>query len=251
MANAAEGGGPVERRTSGLAIASLVLGVLGLVPCGLGLLGIPGLVLGLVALSKIHGSRGRLGGKGLAIGGVVTGGLSLILVPLLIIVAIAIPGMVPDRKASNEWAAIANLRTYATAQNIYRRTDHDGDGVYEYAHPYVRLNTDEVDGVPIRLIDDALANASRDDPPGGATAPKRGYVFVDIVADERGEDYDDGEGNLVEGFGLCAVPAEHGRTGRNTFIIGVDCTVYQKDTGGEPVTRCPSLDEGGWVPAGY
>ena len=251
MSNGAEGGDAAERRTSGLAIASLVLGVLGLIPCSMGLPGIPGFVLGLVALSRIHGSGGRLGGRGLAIGGVVTGGLSLILVPLLIIVAIALPGMVPDRKASNEWATVANLRIYANAQNTYRRTDHDGDGLYEYAHPYVKLNTEETGGKPIRLIDEAFANASRHGPPGGVTLPRSGYVFVDVVGDEGGGDYDDGDGNFTNGFGLCAVPSEYGKTGRRTFIIGVDCTVYCKDTEGKPVTRCPSPDEEGWVPAGY
>ncbi len=50
--------------TSGLAIASLVLGILGF--------GLIGLILGIVALSQINKSDGEIGGKGLAIGGIIT-----------------------------------------------------------------------------------------------------------------------------------------------------------------------------------
>src|SRR5436309_11388109 len=46
---------PRPSQTSGLAIASLVLGILGI--CSGGLTAIPGLVLGLVALSKINRSE--------------------------------------------------------------------------------------------------------------------------------------------------------------------------------------------------
>lgn len=50
-------------RTSGLAVAALVVGILGL--CG-GLLAIPGLILGIAALVKVNRSEGRLAGRGLA-----------------------------------------------------------------------------------------------------------------------------------------------------------------------------------------
>ena len=61
------GGPPTPAKTSGLAIASLVLGILGLVSCGLA--AIPGLILGVVALVRIGRSRGALGGKGYAVAG--------------------------------------------------------------------------------------------------------------------------------------------------------------------------------------
>jgi hypothetical protein len=62
-------------RTSGLAVASLVLGILWI--CGLGSL--LATIFGAVALSQISRSRGTIGGKGLAIAGLVLGilGLSL------------------------------------------------------------------------------------------------------------------------------------------------------------------------------
>src|ERR1035437_4067181 len=54
---------PAETKTSGMAIASLVLGILGI--CGITAL--VGLILGIVALVKINRSGGRLSGQGLAI----------------------------------------------------------------------------------------------------------------------------------------------------------------------------------------
>jgi len=67
-------------RTSGLAIASLVLGLVWL--CGLGSL--LATIFGAVALSQISRSKGRLEGKGLAIAGLVLGilGLSLFALPV-------------------------------------------------------------------------------------------------------------------------------------------------------------------------
>ncbi len=249
LADGPEGGGPPVRRTSGLAIASLILGIAGIVLCVIGFLpGIAAIVLGIVALARISADKAGLAGSGMAIAGIVMGGVSFLLVPFIsIVAAIAIPALLQSRVAAGESSAVAYLRTYMNAQYIYHKTDHDGDGVREYAHPYVRLSTDEADGMPIRLIDDAFANASRDNPPGGLTVPKAGYVFVDIVADSS-ESYDDGEGNFVIKHGLCAVPAEYRTTGRYTFIVGVEGTVYRKDTGGKPVTEYPPPDEEGWLP---
>jgi len=55
-------------KTSGLAVASLVLGILGLFSCGT--TSLVGLILGIVAVLKIRESKGQLGGNGLAIGGI-------------------------------------------------------------------------------------------------------------------------------------------------------------------------------------
>lgn len=57
---------PPEIRTSDMAIASLVLGTVGL--CGI--TGLAGLILGLVSRSKIDRSGGRLRGRGLAVAGI-------------------------------------------------------------------------------------------------------------------------------------------------------------------------------------
>lgn len=70
--------------TSGLAIASLVCGIMGLVTC-LCLPGIPAVVCGHMALSRIAEAQGRLGGRGLAIAGLVTGYLSVVILVIFVL----------------------------------------------------------------------------------------------------------------------------------------------------------------------
>jgi hypothetical protein len=66
---------PEAERISGLAVASLVLGILWL--CGLGSL--LATIFGAVALSQISRSNGRLSGRGLALAGLVLGIVGLAL----------------------------------------------------------------------------------------------------------------------------------------------------------------------------
>jgi hypothetical protein len=149
-----------------------------------------------------------------------------------------------SRVASNETAAVAALRVYVAAQNIFHRTDFYGKGELVYAN--VRDGAGlpdlyEVGGREIKLIDRAFARAT------GPETPKAGYYFVDIVKGADGRDYDP----RIE-FGLCAVPARYDRTGRNTLMVDVTGTVYLRDNGGKPVTRYPSEKElaARWVPVG-
>lgn len=68
------GGAPVQRKTSGAAIASLILGILGCVPFITGLLAI---VFGIVGIGKTKDPR--YSGRGLAIAGLLLGLLSVTL----------------------------------------------------------------------------------------------------------------------------------------------------------------------------
>ena len=66
-------------KTSGMAIAALVLGILGF--CTFGITAIPALIFGIISLVIIEKSGGRITGRGFAIAGIVTpvfGLLSLI-----------------------------------------------------------------------------------------------------------------------------------------------------------------------------
>ena len=68
---------PSTPKTSGLAITSLILGIIG--GCTLGLLSIVGLILGIMAAKKIKASGGTIGGRGLAIAGIIVSILTLII----------------------------------------------------------------------------------------------------------------------------------------------------------------------------
>jgi hypothetical protein len=98
---------PVKTGTSGLAIASLVLGCLGF--CSYGVTSIVGLILGIIGLRQIKRSDGALGGKGLAIAGIATSGVSLLIMPALI-AALAIPGFMKAKNQSQGRRIINDAR---------------------------------------------------------------------------------------------------------------------------------------------
>ena len=110
---------PQQKR--GLAMASLVVGVLSIPSLGcLGLGALAGIVLGVLALMKAKGSPEEYGGKGLAIGGIVCSVLSLLLIPVIgIVAAIAIPSLLRARVSANEAAAIGDVRTVISAEAAY------------------------------------------------------------------------------------------------------------------------------------
>ena len=62
---------PVYPHTSGLAVASLVLGIIGWVPCGIG--SVVAIVLGFVARTQIRSSNGSESGDGMARAGIILG----------------------------------------------------------------------------------------------------------------------------------------------------------------------------------
>lgn len=106
---------PMTSRTSVLAVLSLIAGLLSLLGCCLiGIspaVGVVGGVLGAIAIFKISSSQGRLGGMGLAIGGVVT---SLISVVLGIVIVIGASG------------ALKSFDPYGNAINVAQSNDQSG-----------------------------------------------------------------------------------------------------------------------------
>ena len=94
-----QGGYPGYQPTpsSALAIASLILGVIGLLSGWLifgGVLGLVGVILGIVALVKVK--NGTASGKGMAIGGIVTGALGMIVAVVVLILGLIGIGMPGD-----------------------------------------------------------------------------------------------------------------------------------------------------------
>jgi len=112
-----------EPASSGMATASLVLGILG-VFCGVTAL--PGLILGIVALSQISRSAGRLKGQGVAIAGVVVSGLWLALFACVALAGAALmPALERARDEARAAACQSNLHQLGFALALYE-TDWAG-----------------------------------------------------------------------------------------------------------------------------
>ena len=80
--------GMMNPPTSGLATASLVLGITSFVVCGL--LGIPAVICGHMALNQIDNSALPMGGRGMAIAGLVCGYLINLLILAIVVVFVSI-----------------------------------------------------------------------------------------------------------------------------------------------------------------
>jgi len=105
-------------RTSGLAVASLVVGLAGFCVPVIG--GGVGLALGIVALRQIKRSGGTVGGRGLAIGGIVASAVTLLFG------LVVVGGIVTSMFMARTWVAEAHgqvetrVRIEATAQALER-----------------------------------------------------------------------------------------------------------------------------------
>lgn len=80
---------PLATQTSGLAIASMVLGILGFLLVGLTAL--PAVICGHISLSRIKKSSGALSVKGMAITGLVAGYIGMAFFALTILAGVLIP----------------------------------------------------------------------------------------------------------------------------------------------------------------
>ena len=108
------------QQTSGLAIAALVLGIIGLIIPGLGLIGV---VLGIIALTKMRDPR--VGGKGLAIGGIAVGAVSILWLGCMM--SILLPSLNRARETANRVKCASNMRQIGQAILLY---SNENRGVY-------------------------------------------------------------------------------------------------------------------------
>ncbi len=112
----------------GMATASLVFGILGVVItiCA-PVFGLLGLILGIVALRRTNRDSQQYGGRGLAIAGICTGGisfaLSVVVIPLMI--AILLPSLARAREVAKRSVCANNLRQVGNALYTYANVNGD------------------------------------------------------------------------------------------------------------------------------
>lgn len=106
----------IQKKTSAIAVLSLVFGCLFLIPL-LGIIfSITAVILGIIALSSISKNENNLKGRGLAIGGLILGVIGVILIPIfLLLAAIAIPNLLKARIAANDASAKAYVTMASSA----------------------------------------------------------------------------------------------------------------------------------------
>lgn len=192
--------GPVTpEKTSGMAIASLVFGLMFLFfP-----LSIVAIVFGHISLSQIKKSAGRLGGKGLAIAGLVLGYFGIAVIPLvLIIAAIAIPNLLRARIAANEASAVNSVRQISAAQVSYQ-TQFPTVGFAPDLHSLGCATPNNTNPAAACLIDNRLATAT-------SLPGRTGYIFAMKRSDDGTQ------------FFVTAVPATRRQTGIRSFCSTED-----------------------------
>ena len=108
-----------------LAITSLILGIVSLPTMGLLFIGgIVGLIMGIQARRKAMSAPDQYGGKGIALAGIITSILSLIVaIPILIIAAIMWPGYIKSQQLARETDAIRVIWAIEAAQ-LQAQIDH-------------------------------------------------------------------------------------------------------------------------------
>ena len=157
------------------------------------------------------------------------------------------------RVGANELNAIEICRGFVEAQHEYALEKHDGSKVNQYAQRVISTpgkhdglawqNADGTWGGPVgEDVAKALEQGYSE-----RTQPYHGYYFK--VLKGQGPDAPMGEmdfvvgGAMIGGFALAAAPAEYRVTGVQTFIVGPDGVVYEKDLGTDTLKTFQSMDK--------
>ena len=199
-----------EGPKKGLAIAALVLGIIGFFTGGILFAGaITGIILACIAMSRAKRDPWQYGGHGMAVAALVLNIVALVsFVPMGIIAAIAIPNLLASRRAANEGAAQSSLRTLHAAEATYQATKGAGN--------FGTLSELSAEG----LIDSKLA-----------TGTKSGYKFtVELTTNETN----------YPGFAVVGVPMTYGGvegSGVRSFYIDETGVIRGGDHFGRPATK--------------
>ena len=157
------------------------------------------------------------------------------------------------RIGSNELDAITICRGFDEAQHEYAQDLHDDSKVHQYAQHILStpgnhdgLAWQNQDGTWGGPVGEEVAKALDESYKAERGTPYHGYYFK--VLKGQGPDAPMGEmdfvvgGAMIGGFAMAAAPAEYRVTGVETFMVGPDGVVYQKDLGPDTLKTFQSMD---------
>src|SRR6184192_2767465 len=156
------------------------------------------------------------------------------------------------RVGANELNAIEICRGFDEAQHEYAEEKHDDSKLNQYAQRIIStpgkhdgLAWKEADGTWAGPVGEGIAKALEQGY-SKKTEPFHGYYFKVLKgqgpAAPMGQMDFVVEGTMIGGFALAAAPAQHRVTGVETFIVGPDGVVYQKDLGPETLKTFEKMD---------
>ena len=157
------------------------------------------------------------------------------------------------RVGANELNAIEICRGFVDAQHEYAQEKHDDSKVNQYAQQILStpgkhdgLAWQNADGTWAGPVGEEVAKALAEGYKAESGTPYHGYYFKVLKgqgpAAPMGEMDFVIEGAMIGGFALAAAPAEYRVTGVQTFIVGPDGVVYEKDLGPDTLKTFQSMD---------
>jgi hypothetical protein len=157
------------------------------------------------------------------------------------------------RIGANELDALEICRGFVEAQHDYAADKHDDSKVNQYAQKIIStpgkqdgLAWQNADGTWAGPLGEEVAKALEQGYSDKAK-PYHGYFFK--VLKGQGKNAPMGEmdfvvgGAMIGGFGLVASPAEYKVTGVQTFMVGPDGIVYERDLGPETLTAFKTMEK--------
>ena len=158
------------------------------------------------------------------------------------------------RVGANELNAIEICRGFAEAQHEYAMEKHDDSKVNQYAQNILStpgkhdgLAWQNPDGTWGGPVGQEVAKALQEGYKAERGTPYHGYYFK--VLKGQGPDAPMGEmdfmvgGAMIGGFAMVAGPADYRVTGVQTFMVGPDGVVYEKDLGPDTLKTFQSMDK--------
>lgn len=127
--------------SSGMAVTSLVLGILSLICFGI-LTGIPAIIFGHIAHGRARKSPERFGGAGMAIAGFIMGYLSIFVT--ILVAAMLLPALVKAKGKAQEVHCVSQMKQVGLAAQIWAGDNNDlfpfnvstnKGGTLEYCQP--------------------------------------------------------------------------------------------------------------------